>query len=311
MYKSFLRIPVLLACVVSIGYAQKPTVDGLDLDAAYAKLKASETAKDSEGVLKWSGVTSELARKTIAGPKPAEQSDEDFKQAADYARQVDVYTEYSLYATMLQEPDPLKAMKLAETLEQRNPKSQYVAMVMPRYSAVARQANALPAAVAYGERAFERGQYSEDMLLVMADHYIQQKKSPEKVVLYSQKVIDIMSGGQKPEGITDADWAKKKEVTTGLAYWMAGTTLTGQNKFSEADKMLRSALPLVKDNQQLYGTALFHLGLANYRLAQASKNKAQIADAISFSKQAAAVKGPLQAQAAKNVRVMQQEFGAK
>ena len=101
---------------------------------------------------------------------------------SDYARQVDVYTEYSLYATMLQEPDPLKAMKLADTLEQRNPKSQYIAMVMPRYSAVARQANALPAAVAYGERAFERGQYSEDMLLVMADQYIQQKKNPEKVI---------------------------------------------------------------------------------------------------------------------------------
>ena len=72
---------------------------------------------------------------------------------------------------------------------------------------------------------------------------------------------------------------------------------------------MRSALPLVKDNPQLYGTALFHLGLANYRMAQASKNKAQIADALNFSKQAAAVKGPLAAQAAKNVKVMQQEFG--
>ena len=75
--------------------------------------------------------------------------------------------------------------------------------------------------------------------------------------------------------------------------------------------MLRAAVPLVKDNEQLYGTALFHLGLSNYKLAQASKNKTQIADAISFSKQAAAVKGPLQAQAAKNVKVMQQEFGVK
>jgi tetratricopeptide (TPR) repeat protein len=308
--------PILLTCMLvvfmaSSSNAQKPIVDGLDMDAAYAKLKASEAAKDSDGVLKWSGVTSELARKTIAGTKTEGQSDEDFKQAVDYARQVDVYTEYALYSAMLQEPDALKAMKLADTLEQRNPKSQYIAMVMPRYSAIARQANALPVAVAYGERAFDRGQYSEDMLLVMADYYIQQKKNPEKVVTYSQKVIEIMNGSQKPEGVTDADWAKKKSVTTGLAYWMAGTTLTGQNKFAEADKMLRASLPLVKDNEQLYGTALFHLGLANYRLAQVSKNKAQIADAISFSKQAAAVKGPLQAQAAKNVKVMQQEFGAK
>jgi hypothetical protein len=46
-------------------------------------------------------------------------------------------------------------------------------------------------------------------------------------------------------------------------------------------------------------------------MAQASKNKTQIADAISFSKQAAAVKGPLAGQAAKNVKVMTQEFGVK
>ena len=184
-------------------------------------------------------------------------------------------------------------------------------MVMPRYSAVARQANALPAAVAYGERAFERGQYSEDMLLVMADHYIQQKKNPEKVILYSQKVIEIMNGGQKPEGVTDADWAKKKAVTTGLAYWMAGTTLSGQNKFAEADKMLRSALPLVKDNEQLYGTALFHLGLVELPACSGQQEQGADRRRDQFLKQAAAVKGPLQAQAAKNVKVMQQEFGVK
>jgi hypothetical protein len=46
-------------------------------------------------------------------------------------------------------------------------------------------------------------------------------------------------------------------------------------------------------------------------MAQASKNKTQMADAMNFSKQAAAIKGPLQAQAAKNVKVMQQEFGLK
>ncbi len=285
-------------------------LDGMDIDAAYANLKASETKKDSEGVLKWSGATSEIARKTVAAPKRDDQADEEYKHAIDFAKQVDTYTEYSLYATALQETDPAKAMKLADALEKRNPKSQYIEMVMPRYSALARQANALPAAVAFGERAYQRGQYSEDMLLLMADQAIQ-GKDPAKAIQYSEKAIEVMGTRPKPEGVPDADWERKKNVTNGLAYWMAGTTLSGQSKWSQADKMLRPALPLVKDNEQLYGMALFHLGLANYRMAQASKNKTQIADAISFSKQSAAIKGPLQAQAAKNVKAMQQEFGAK
>jgi tetratricopeptide (TPR) repeat protein len=200
-------------------------------------------------------------------------------------------------------------MKLAEALEQRNPNSQYIALAMAKYSVAARQANALPRAIAYGERAYARGQFSEEMLLVMADHALQQKQ-PDKAVQYSQKVLEVM-GRPKPEGVPDAEWERKKSATTGLAYWMAGTTLSGQSKFAEADKMLRQALPLVKDNEQLYGPALFHLGLANYKMAQASKNKAQIADAVAFSRQAAAAKGPLAAQAAKNLKVMQQEFGVK
>src|SRR5689334_5237803 len=116
MYKHLLGICMMLA-VAGTATAQKPTVDGVDLEKAYANLKESESKKDYDGVLKWSGVTSEIARKTVAGPKLEGQSDEDFKQAVDYARQVDVYTEYSLYAMMLQEPDPQKAMKLADTLE--------------------------------------------------------------------------------------------------------------------------------------------------------------------------------------------------
>ncbi|HYI92123.1 MAG TPA: hypothetical protein VEX68_01135 [Bryobacteraceae bacterium] len=285
-------------------------LDAMDIDAAYANLKASEAKKDSEGVLKWSGATSGIAQKTAAAPKRDDQSDEEYKHAVDFAKQVDTYTEYSLYATAIQETDPAKAMKLADALEQRNPKSQYIEMVMPRYSAMARQANALPAAVAFGERAYQRGQYSEDMLLLMADQAIQGKE-PVKVIQYSEKAIEVMGTRPKPEGVSDADWERKKNVTNGLAYWMAGTTLSGQGKWAQADKALRPALPLVKDNEQLYGMALFHLGLANYRMAQASKNKTQIADAISFSKQSAAIKGPLQAQAAKNVKVMQQEFGAR
>ena len=144
---------------------------------------------------------------------------------------------------------------------------------------------------------------------MMADQALQQRQ-PDKAIQYSEKILEVMNR-PKPEGVPDADWEKKKSVTTGLAYWMAGTTLSGQNKYAQADKMLRQALPLVKDNEQLNGTALFHLGLVNYKMAQASKNKTQIADAVAFSKQAAATKGPLAAQAAKNLKVMQQEFGVR
>ena len=55
---------------------------------------------------------------------------------------------------------------------------------------------------------------------------------------------------------------------------------------------------------------LFHLGLANYQMGK-GKNAQQIAEAMKFMQQCAAMKSPFQAQAAKNVAVMRKETGGK
>jgi tetratricopeptide (TPR) repeat protein len=97
---------------------------------------------------------------------------------------------------------------------------------------------------------------------------------------------------------------------SGLAYWMAGITYSGQGKYAEADKSLRAALPNLKD-EQVRAIALFHLGLADYQLGKAGKSRAQIQDALKYSEQSAAIASPLQAQEQKNVRAMRGELGVR
>jgi len=80
------------------------SMDGSDLDAAYAALKASEAKKDADGIIKWSGVTSDIAQKTIAKPKTG--NEEEWKAAVDYAKQVDTYTEYSSIRQPCNRPMP-------------------------------------------------------------------------------------------------------------------------------------------------------------------------------------------------------------
>jgi hypothetical protein len=283
-------------------------MDAADLDASYNNLKAAEGKKDADAILQWSDKTSELARKAATAPKREGDGDEEYKQAVDYAKQVDTYAEYSLYSAALQSGDPQKTMLLVDALEKRNPKSQYIPRVLGKYAVAAQQTNSVPRAVALGEKTFADGQYNEDMLLTMSDYYMKQGKAQDKVVLYSTKAVELMSVQPKPEGMADADWEKKKNMTTGIGNWMAGISEASQNKYSAADKHLRAALPYIKDNDQLMAGALFNLGLANYKMGQASKNRTQIADAVRFSEQAAAIKGPLQAQAAKNVTVIRKEF---
>jgi tetratricopeptide (TPR) repeat protein len=282
-------------------------LDPMDIEAAYANLKSAEAKKDSEAVVKWSGVTAEIAKKVPSVPKREDQSDEEYKHSLDFASQVVKYTEYSIYASALQESDPAKVMKLAEALEQRNAESEYVLQIMPKYAMAARQANALPNAMAFGERAYARNQFNEDLLLLMTDQAMQQKNA-DKVATYSGKLIEVMSTKPKPEGVADADWEKKKNTTLGLAHWMAGITSAGQRSWGQADKSLRAALPYVKDNEQLLAPALFHLGLANYNMGR-GKSRQQMQDALAFMKQCAAMKSQYQGQAQKNVNVILKETG--
>jgi hypothetical protein len=101
----------------------------------------------------------------------------------------------------------------------------------------------------------------------------------------------------KPEEISDADWQKKKTTLLGLAYWMQGLSYNGNKQFSQAAKALRQSLPLVKGDNQLEPVVLFQLGVADFQLGKASKNRAMMQDALKFSKQSAAVKSPVQTDA--------------
>jgi tetratricopeptide (TPR) repeat protein len=285
-------------------------IDPDDIDAAYGNLKSAEGKKDVDGILKWSAQTSQIARKVMKSPKPENADPDEWKQAVDYATQVNTYTEYALYLAALQSSEPQKIILLTETLEQRNPQSQYIPQLMEKYAAASRQVNALPKAVAFGERAFARNQFNGDMLLAMSDYCMQQKQL-DKALIYSSKAVEIMDSQPKPEGFSDADWEKKKASIIGLGNWMSGVTLSTQNKYAPADKALRAALPYIKNNDQLMAGALFHLGLVNYKMGQITKSRTQILDAIKFSEQSGNIKSPFQAQALKNVKVIRTEFNVK
>lgn len=282
-------------------------LDADDIDASYNNLKSAEGKKDIAAIMKWSAQTSQIARKVVALPMRDGEDAEEWKQAVDYAKQVDTYTEYALYLGALQSTDPQLVMALADNLEKRNPDSQYIAILMGQYAASARQGNALPKAVEFGERAYARKQFNADMLLAMGDSAMQ-KQQFEKAIMYSAKAIEVMKSQAKPEGFADADWEKKKASIIGLGNWMSGVSLSSQNKYAPADTALRAALPLIKDNEQLMAVALFHLGLVNYKMGQISKNKTQISDAIKFSQQCSAINSPFREQALKNVKVIKTEF---
>lgn len=268
------------------------TLDHDDLEAAYHNLKAAEGKKAPEPIKKWALETSRIARAGASTP--------DAKQA-EYSRQVGIYCEYALYVTALQSTDPATAMDLVETLEKLNPKSEYLPKVYGAYLNAMRQSGQAEKAGAAAEKIAEKDNASPDVFLIAADYNLQKKTEPDKVILYCTRLLEALKNSPEDE---------HKSSLTGLANWMLGVTYSSQAKHGQADKTLRAALPLLKD-EQVRASALFYLGLTDYQFGKATRNKALIQDALFFSEQSAAIASPLQAQAQKNVRSIKGELGIR
>jgi tetratricopeptide (TPR) repeat protein len=303
----------LLNAYVKAGDADKALAVGEKLagmpqacvEDAQQTLKAAELKKDPDLVLKWSAKTAELAQKVIASPQPTDADEvENWKARVDYSRQVNTYTEYSLYAMAVATSDPKKQAALIEALQQRNPKSEYLAKAVDTLFVAYQKSGATDKAVALAQQVAATGNPSEDMLLVLADDAAK-KKDGEKVHTYCAKLVEVMSSKPKPEGVADADWTKRKNTILVYAYSTNGEQYFNQGKLAPADQELRKALPLAEDNVALKTEVLFYLGLANYKMEK-------IQDAYTFFKACAAVSSRFQAQANKNlVAIRTQYHGVK
>jgi hypothetical protein len=123
------------------------------------------------------------------------------------------------------------------------------------------------------------------------------------LMAYARKILAVLDKQPKQEGLTDAEWSRMKAPLKGHAYWMIASVSMQQNRYSDADKSIRMALPYLKADSQMLSTALFYLGWANYQLGNLS-------DAVRFNRQCALVRGPYQAQAARSVQVMSAQAAA-
>ena len=61
----------------------------------------------------------------------------------------------------------------------------------------------------------------------------------------------------------------------------------------------------------MVGQVNFYLGLSNYQLGKAAKDRARLEEALKFSRAAAAIAGPTQEAAARNAAAIQQELTRK
>jgi len=265
--------------------------DPQDLYTAHQLLKIAEQAKDPSAVWRNADRAFRIAKSLLAGGG---------QHNPEFARQVATYVDYLYYTRALETQDAAQKLARMEEFLRRSPDSPYSRLVPAHYFATALQMGDMARAVAFAEILLKKEQNQGDALLLVAQDRFRKKIDADTVLAYSARVIDLVRGQSKPEGMSAEDWTRRKAWLLGSAYFMTGSVLMDQERYAAADRALRAALPFIR-GMDMAAPALFYLAWANHQL----KNPA---DALRFGRECAALRSPLQSQALRNLAVLQSEY---
>jgi len=216
---------------------------------------------------------------------------------------VDSFREYALYSLSSQ-AEPKVAIDLLQTLEKQNPKSRYLDEGgYARYFAELTESGQSAQIVPVAEKALASLPNSVDLLLVLADAAMSKQQTANGLT-YSQRLVAAMNRATKPEGVSEADWGRKRSLALGHGYYYIGMIMAQRNSFFEADRNLRAALPHIRGNSAMAGPALFSLGVANFQLGTQTNNKKRVLEAADFSDQASKIPGSQAQDAWRNAQAM-------
>jgi tetratricopeptide (TPR) repeat protein len=285
-------------------------VDPNDLDCAHDALKAAEAENNPELIAKYAELGWDLAARTLQTPKPADPEDvPDWTKQMNFARDNLTYSEYALATLAAAQTDLQKRAELALALQQRNPRSQFMALAKPT---VIDLATLNPAeALRLAEQGLIDNPDNIDFLMTVADHDMSLEKDLPRVLSYALRILDLLQGKPQPADITPAEWQKKQAKFTGWANWLAGVVYGKQARYGLSDRHLRAALGYIREDSRLTAAAYFYLGYDNYALAGELSDRGRAIEAAKFSKLCADMDSPFRSLALKNLEALRNEYNVE
>lgn len=277
-------------------------IDPTDLDAAHSMLLAAEKLKDPELLRKIATTCWQMGTKLVKSTTYLK---------TEYALQMVAYSEYSIAALANNENDKLKKADYTKALEQLNPKSPWLKASKSEFATLAQEGVGKDVLAAVAEKSLAGDPNNEDLLMVVADHYMARASSPAKVLEFATRTVEVLRNKTAPAGVSPEDFEKKKERYLGAAHYMIGVISSLQGRYSQADTNLRAALPTIRgSNAQVMGAVYYHLGYANYQLAEKGERQ-RIFDAIKFNEQCATIPSSYREQAQRNIDSIKSEYNLR
>ncbi len=265
------------------------------LEAACFNWRIAADMKDPARTAAWMAQAGNIAERTLKTPDPA--MSKATLECGTNARQANETAEYRAAVTA---QDPADRIKLLEAFLQHHPQTQRAGDIeIATFLAYRAQGDAAKS-LAAAEKLVAHNDTREDAMLLVAESYFKAGKDPDRVLSLSKKAVERLNSAEKPEGISAADWARNKTTELTQANYMIGSVSFQAEKWAEANRAFRAALPNLTD-PRFRAQVLNSLGWANYKLRN-------VTEAIQFYVDCTNIPGPLQQVAAKTLDTITAEY---
>jgi tetratricopeptide (TPR) repeat protein len=268
------------------------------LAAACLNWRIAADMKDAAVTAAWMKKSGVIAARVLKTPDPdMSQATRDCGTAALQANESEAYKD------AFTAKNPAERIKALEAFLASNPQTTHAADIEVAVFLAYREQGDTAKALAAAEKLVTHNDTREDAMLLVAESYFRAGKDPNAVLTLSRKAIDRLNKGPKPDGMSDADWARNKTAELTQANYMIGSVNFQAEKWEVADQAFRAALPNLTD-PRFRAEVLSSLGWANYKL----KN---VSDSIKFYIDCTNIPGPYQQAAAKTLNTITAEYRIK
>jgi tetratricopeptide (TPR) repeat protein len=239
-----------------------------NLDILVSQASIAQQAKDNTRLMQYAAKGGAVCNSIEKQTKPEGANAEDFqKQVADDKAATASscgFLEAAGFNVIASETDAKTRMADIDAYSDAFPDSRFQSQVSSyaMYTLGPGQLNDQARLFAYGEKVLAANPNSLPALLLLAGATVDDPKpgSIAKAVTYSQKAIEVAKADEP-----DAD--KPRKLSAGVAHSILGYAYIKQNKTAAAIPELKSAVGLLKDqDEQQYSIALYRLGFAYAKL---------------------------------------------
>jgi tetratricopeptide (TPR) repeat protein len=260
-----------------------------NLDILVSQASIAQQMKSDSKIIEYSTRGGEAYQSIAKQPRPEGLSDQEFaarvEEERNSAKNSYDFLEAAGFNAIADEKDPKGRMAYIERYTAAFPDSKYGDEVAQyaMYTLGPGQLNDPARLVAFGDKALASNPNSIPALLLLSNFYVDDAKpgSISKAASYAQKVIELAKADA-----ADAD--KSRKLSAGVAHSTLGYALMKQDKTPAAIPQFKSALQLLKgQDDTAYAAALYRLGYAYAKINKVSEAREVLEEAVK-------IEGPVQ-----------------